>query len=53
MNGGMSLDLSDAAGPEYKRHKMKQFIEAAKEYSHSKTENSAITINRLLQVCKV
>lgn len=47
----MSLELTDVSGSESKRHKMKQFIEAAKEYSQSKTENTAMVINRLLQVC--
>lgn len=47
----MCLEASDVSGSESKRYKMKQFIDAAKEYSQSKTENSAMIINRLLQVC--
>lgn len=46
----MSLEATDVSASESKRHKMKQFIEATKEYSQSKTENSAMTITRLLHV---
>lgn len=46
----MSLESMDVSGSESKRHKMKQFIDAAKEYSQSKSENTAMMINRLLQV---
>lgn len=49
----MSLESTDVSGSESKRYKMKQFIDAAKEYSQSKSENTAMIINRLLQVRKI
>lgn len=47
------MKLTDVTGSECKRHRMKQFIGAAKEYSQSKSENTAMTINRILQVDEI
>lgn len=49
----MSLELTGTIGPEPKRHKIRQFIEAAKQYAQTKNESLAITINRLLQALSV
>lgn len=46
----ISLELTGNAGPESKRYKMKQFVDAAKEYSKTRSDSTAILMNRHLQV---
>lgn len=49
----MSTEATDVSISESKRYKMKQFIDASKEYSQSKTEKSAMIITRSLQVFSI
>lgn len=46
----LSLEVTGNFRPESKRFKMKQFVDAAKEYAKTRNDNTAILINRYLQV---
>lgn len=45
-----TLELTGSFRPESKRFKMKQFVDAAKEYAKTRNDNTAILMNRYLQV---
>lgn len=50
MSSVSSLELTGSLRPESKRFKMKQFVDAAKEYAKTRNDNTAILMNRYLQV---